>query len=142
MSDDKRIPNPAEIQREVAEFLKSKYGDRIFIPPQPDLASDEEAPRTEKRGVGRIRFDMKPEELEAYLKEYVIGQDEALEILATKICTHFNRMRLEMENQLEDLVGNIKPNILMIGPTGVGKTYMIRLIAKKIGVPFVKADAT
>lgn len=142
MSDDKRIPNPAEIQREVAEFLKSKYGDRIFIPPQPDLAGEEEAPRAEKRGVNQIRFDMKPEELESYLKQFVVGQDEAIEVLATKICTHFNRMRLEMESRLEELVGNIKPNILMIGPTGVGKTYMIRLIAKKIGVPFVKADAT
>ncbi len=142
MSNDKRIPNPAEIQREVAEFLKSKYGDRIFIPPQPDVAGEDEGERVTETGVKRIRFDMKPEELEAYLKEYVVGQDDAIEVLATKICTHFNRMRLETEEELEELVGNIKPNILMIGPTGVGKTYMIRLIAKKIGVPFVKADAT
>jgi ATP-dependent Clp protease ATP-binding subunit ClpX len=81
--------------------------------------------------------------LERYLKKYVVGQDEALEILATKICTHFNRMKYEKTLPAEDeLVGNIKSNVLMIGPTGVGKTYLIKLIAKKIGVPFVKGDAT
>ena len=139
---DKRFPDPMQIQREVAEFLKSKYGDRVIIPPQPDTAGEGPGDTGKEEGVKRIRFDMKPEELEAFLKEYVIGQDEAIEVLATKICTHFNRMRHEHEEELEELVGNIKPNILMIGPTGVGKTYLIRLIAKRIGVPFVKGDAT
>jgi endopeptidase Clp ATP-binding regulatory subunit ClpX len=92
----------------------------------------------------RIDFTMKPEELEAYLNGYVVDQPEAVEVLATKICTHFNRMRLEIEEgTLADaILGNIKSNILMIGPTGVGKTYIIKLIAHRIGVPFVKGDAT
>ena len=87
----------------------------------------------------KINFTMKPEELEAYLNEYVIKQERAKEILATKICTHFNRIRLSDESAP---VGNIKNNIIMIGPTGVGKTFLIKLIAQKIGVPFVKGDAT
>ena len=90
-----------------------------------------------------FKFDIIPEELEEYLNTYVVAQPEAVEVIATKVCTHFNRMNLEQSLPEEErLVGNIKSNILLIGPTGVGKTYIIKLIAKKIGVPFVKADAT
>ncbi len=88
-----------------------------------------------------FNFDLKPEELETYLDQYVIEQGEAKGILATKICTHFNRLNLPLESE-EEVVGNIKNNVLMIGPTGVGKTFLIRLIARKLGVPFVKGDAT
>ncbi len=86
------------------------------------------------------QFDMKPEELLGYLNRYVVKQDDAKEIIATKVCTHFNRLRLGEEVERPET--DIKNNIIMVGPTGVGKTYIIRLIAKKIGVPFVKADAT
>ena len=87
-----------------------------------------------------IEFDLIPEQLEAYLDKYVIGQPEAKSVLATKICTHFNRLKLVDKN--DSGLGNIKNNVLLIGPTGVGKTYLIKLIANKIGVPFVKGDAT
>jgi endopeptidase Clp ATP-binding regulatory subunit ClpX len=91
----------------------------------------------------KINFNLLPEELEEYLNRYVIGQESAIEIIATKVCTHFNRMKIEMTiPEDQRIVGNIKSNMLLIGPTGVGKTYIIKLIAKKIGVPFVKADAT
>ena len=65
--------------------------------------------------------------------------------MATKVCTHFNRIKafeLQNKNKRHENVGEIKNNIIMIGPTGVGKTYLVKLIAKKIGVPFVKGDAT
>ena len=81
-------------------------------------------------------------ELEEYLNRFVVDQEDAVEVLATKICTHFNRMKIEEENRLSKIVGNVKSNILMLGPTGVGKTYIVKLIANKIGVPFVKGDAT
>ncbi len=96
-------------------------------------------------GVNKIRFDMKPDELESYLNQYVIRQDEPKAILATKICTHYNRIRyLQSLARFgsEPMVGRIKNNILLIGPTGVGKTYLVKLIAQKLGVPFVKGDAT
>ncbi|MBW2593632.1 MAG: AAA family ATPase, partial [Deltaproteobacteria bacterium] len=91
-----------------------------------------------------IDFDIKPEELIAYLDQYIIKQDNAKAVLSTKICTHFNRIKQAQADSdyHPDMVGGIKNNILMIGPTGVGKTYMIKLIANKIGVPFVKGDAT
>ena len=92
----------------------------------------------------KINFDLKPEELIAYLDQYVVKQDSAKAILSTKICTHFNRIQRTMESDdpIGNMVGSIKNNVLMIGPTGVGKTYIIKLIADKIGVPFVKGDAT
>ena len=60
-------------------------------------------------------------------------QESAKAILATKICTHFNRIKRYQASPdtVNDMVGSIKNNVLMIGPTGVGKTYMIKLIAKK-----------
>ncbi len=90
-----------------------------------------------------LNFDLKPEELEAHLEEYLIGQKEAKAVLATKMCTHFHRVRymLEKGGRFND-AGFVKNNIIMIGPTGVGKTYMVKLVANRLGVPFVKGDAT
>jgi endopeptidase Clp ATP-binding regulatory subunit ClpX len=147
---DSKIPDQKDLEKELNEYLGKKYGDRIrlvvpmlFPKPQVEEVSKEEKEVGE--GKNKIHFDLKPEELEAFLDDYIIRQNEAKEILATKICTHFNRIKFtEMtkgRNRYEG-VGQIKNNILMIGPTGVGKTYLIKLIAKRIGVPFVKGDAT
>ncbi len=96
------------------------------------------------RAKSAIKFDLTPEELIAWLDQYVIRQDYAKAVLATKICTHFNRIRRinSSPNLAFEMVGSIKNNVLMLGPTGVGKTYLVKLIAQKIGVPFVKGDAT
>lgn len=90
-----------------------------------------------------IHFDINPEELIAYLNSYIVGQPHAVEVVATKICTHFHRMQLERRRpELPRIVGHVKSNILLIGPTGVGKTYLVKLIAHRLNVPFVKGDAT
>lgn len=144
-----KIPDPKELEKELNDYLSKKYGSRIklatpMIVPQKDEELIEEQPET-KQETKKIRFDLMPEELEAYLNEYVVKQDDAKEVLATKICTHFNRIKYWEEHEHKEKyerVGMIKNNIIMIGPTGVGKTYLIKLIAKKIGVPFVKGDAT
>lgn len=147
MSKEK-IPNPSELEKELNEYLSKKYGDKVRLS-VPFLFPENESLKTEERSgsvkkvnrapVPNINFSMKPRELEAYLNEYVVKQDRAKEILATKICTHFNRIKQQVRYPGP---GNIKNNILMIGPTGVGKTFLIKLIAQKIGVPFVKGDAT
>jgi endopeptidase Clp ATP-binding regulatory subunit ClpX len=145
-----KLPDQKELEKELNEYLGKKYGDRIrlVVPMLFPKAQTEEVSKEEKEvggGKSKIHFDMKPEELEAFLNDYIVRQDEAKEILATKICTHFNRIRFTEHTQGRnryDGVGHIKNNILMVGPTGVGKTYLIKLIAKKIGVPFVKGDAT
>ena len=145
-----KLPDQKELEKELNEYLGKKYGDRIrlVVPMLFPKAQTEEVSKEEKEvggGKSKIHFDMKPEELEAFLNDYIVRQGEAKEILATKICTHFNRIRFTEHTKGRnryDGVGHIKNNILMIGPTGVGKTYLIKLIAKKIGVPFVKGDAT
>jgi len=147
---DQRIPSQKELEKELSDYLSKKYGDRIKIVspilfPQSDPEKTEEAGKAGGKKSGAPAFDMKPEELESYLDGYVIKQEQAKGVLSTKICTHFNRIkslskRIKKENPFS--VGMIKNNILMIGPTGVGKTYLIKLIAQKIGVPFVKGDAT
>ncbi len=147
---EQRIPSQKELEKELSDYLSKKYGDRIKIVspilfPQSDPRKKDEAAKAGERKTGAPAFDMKPEELESYLDGYVVKQDQAKAVLATKICTHFNRIKsLERRSKKENpfSVGMIKNNILMIGPTGVGKTYLIKLIAQKIGVPFVKGDAT
>lgn len=141
-----KIPDPKELEKELSDYLSKKYGSRIrVLTPQLITKPDKNEEGKGKSNIlGKIDFNLKPEELEAYLDEYVIKQDVAKSILATKVCTHFNRIRhsLEQGREPESAVGSIKNNIILIGPTGVGKTYLVKLIAKKIGVPFIKGDAT
>ncbi|MBT5872758.1 MAG: AAA domain-containing protein, partial [Candidatus Latescibacteria bacterium] len=134
----KETPNLGDIQKDLKSFFQNKYGADVAFA-QAEQEGTPAGPETEEEPSANIMFNMKPEELEAYLDQYVIRQSGAKEVLATKICTHFNRIMLDEE---DDSVGNIKNNIILIGPTGVGKTYLIKLIAKKLGVPFVKGDAT
>ncbi|MFA6223901.1 MAG: AAA family ATPase [Desulfomonilaceae bacterium] len=145
------LPDPKEIEKEINDFLADKYGNRIRIMgtqlgpwPGTEESGQGQIPATEIKS-GNIRFDMKPAELHEYLDRFVVRQNVAKEILATKICTHFNRIRYFQEHgdtYDREGIGRIKNNIILIGPTGVGKTYLIKLIARKIGVPFVKGDAT
>jgi endopeptidase Clp ATP-binding regulatory subunit ClpX len=141
-----KIPDQKELEKELSDYLTKKYGSRIkVISPYWVAKPAADAKKEGKEDkLSQINFDLKPEELEAYLNEYVIKQEDAKSILATKICTHFNRIRhyLEKGREPEPGVGAIKNNIILIGPTGVGKTYLIKLIANKLGVPFVKGDAT
>ena len=144
--DMSKIPDQKELEKEISDYLTKKYGSRIKVISPYWVAK----PDTDAKGKGtsdklsQINFDLKPEELEAFLNEYVIKQEDAKSILATKVCTHFNRIRhyLEKGREPEPGVGAIKNNIILIGPTGVGKTYLIKLIANKLGAPFVKGDAT
>ena len=144
--NSEKIPNPREIEKEISDFLNRKYGDQVKIVSPIVMPQEENSGDTDDSGkTGHaIDFDLKPEELIRYLDQYIIRQDTAKQILATKICTHFNRIRYQRRghNSQQETTGGIKNNVLMIGPTGVGKTYMIKLIANKLGVPFVKGDAT
>jgi adenylate kinase family enzyme len=143
---NEKIPDPKELEKELGDFLAKKFGGSvklatpIVLPQAAESDSGEPPPQKGKT----IQFDLKPQDLIAYLDQYVVKQTSAKDILATKICTHFNRIKhvQSAPDDFSDMVGVIKNNVLMLGPTGVGKTYMVRLIAKKIGVPFVKGDAT
>ncbi len=138
--------DPKKIEKELGEFLNKKFGGNVKII-SPSIQTQQEAisgkiPSKGKEGL--LNFNLKPADLIAYLDQYVVRQDKAKSILSTKICTHFNRIRHQETSggEIFKITGNIKSNILMLGPTGIGKTYLIKLIARKLGVPFVKADAT
>ncbi|MBN1227648.1 MAG: AAA family ATPase [Deltaproteobacteria bacterium] len=147
--EEQKIPSQKELERELSDYLSKKYGDRIKIVspllyPQGDQEKTTGKNKKNDKEDGPS-FDMKPEELNSYLDGYVVKQDQAKGILSTKICTHFNRiksLKKRSKNKNTFSVGMIKNNVLLIGPTGVGKTYLIKLIAQKIGVPFIKGDAT
>lgn len=81
---------------------------------------------------------IKPEEMKAFLDEYVIGQDEAKKVLSVAVYNHYKRIMAGKELGVELQ----KSNILMLGPTGCGKTLLAQTLAKVLNVPFAIADAT
>jgi len=85
-------------------------------------------------------FDKTPREVKAFLDRFVIKQEEAKKVLSVALCDHYHHVRLHQEGK--SLTDYAKQNIILIGPTGVGKTYLIRKAAELIGVPFIKGDAT
>ena len=81
---------------------------------------------------------LKPEEIKAFLDEYVIGQDDAKKVLSVAVYNHYKRIMAD-----KDLGVDLqKSNILMLGPTGCGKTLLAQTLAKVLNVPFAIADAT
>lgn len=84
----------------------------------------------------------KPHEIKAYLDQYIIGQDDAKKVLAVAVYNHYKRLK---HNKSADLKNNVeiqKSNILLVGPTGSGKTLLAQTLAKMLDVPFAVADAT
>ena len=148
MITDKKLPTPEEIEKEFQEFFQKKYGDGVSIrvgaihgsQVTPEAVMEEEVPEPPK--TFDLKFDLKPKEIKQYLDRYVIKQDDAKKALAIAVCDHYNHVRECHENPDAADIDYSKQNIVMLGPTGVGKTYLVRHIAKLIGVPFVKADAT
>ena len=84
-----------------------------------------------------------PREIYDFLEEYVVGQDPAKRALAVAVYNHYKRIRSQESSQADDDGVEIaKSNILMVGPTGSGKTYLAQTLAKKLDVPFAAVDAT
>lgn len=96
-----------------------------------DLLKDESDSKPDKAA------DLDPKQLKAYLDQYVISQDRAKMVLAVAVVNHYKRMRRKAKDP--DVA---KANILVIGPTGSGKTLLAKTVAKYLDVPFVIADAT
>lgn len=93
----------------------------------------------EKKQAGVLKDNLKkPREIVEFLDQYVVGQDRAKRSIAVAVYNHYKRIN-NLGNPSVDLE---KSNILMIGPTGSGKTYLARSLAKILGVPFAIADAT
>ena len=89
-----------------------------------------------------LSFKLRPREVREHLDRFVIGQVEAKKVLAVAVCDHYNHIRRCLADPKLADQDYTKPNILLLGPTGSGKTYLMKNIAKLLGVPFVKGDAT
>ena len=81
---------------------------------------------------------LKPKEIKEFLDQYVVGQEEAKKVLSVSVYNHYKRITSQRESDIELQ----KSNILMLGPTGSGKTYLAQTLAKLLNVPFAIADAT
>lgn len=90
---------------------------------------------------GEIEGVLKPHEINEKLNEYVIGQDEAKRILSVAVYNHYKRIASPAEETSEDIELQ-KSNVLLVGPTGSGKTYLAQTLARILEVPFAIADAT
>jgi endopeptidase Clp ATP-binding regulatory subunit ClpX len=129
------MPNPEEVQARLSELMSQHFG----------APAEFEEEVIEK--VDPLVFDKLPRDIKAHLDRYVIKQDEAKKVLSIAVCDHYNHVRHLRTLRAEDAarasrLEYVKQNVLLIGPTGVGKTYLVKHIAELIGVPFVKADAT
>src|SRR5438067_1513556 len=129
--------------------MKQNFGDRVsvatFAEPEPAPAEEEEKPN--KTDQEKFEFNILPRDIKAHLDRFVIKQDEAKKVLSIAVCDHYNHVNHVRQLERENANGAVeteyaKQNVILVGPTGVGKTYLIKHIADLIKVPFVKADAT
>jgi endopeptidase Clp ATP-binding regulatory subunit ClpX len=131
---------PEEFQRHLTDFVRQQFQNARSAPAaEPDGgAAAREAEAAAKKDP--LQFKHTPREVKAFLDRFVIKQDEAKKVLSVALCDHYHHVRLALEGK--ELPNYAKQNIILLGPTGVGKTFLIRKAADLIGVPFVKADAT
>jgi ATP-dependent Clp protease ATP-binding subunit ClpX len=143
------FPSPEELKTKITEFMKQNFGDRVSVAafPAPEPAESETEEKSQKIDSHEFEFNFLPRDIKAHLDRFVIKQDEAKKVLAIAVCDHYNHAKylrqLEKENpKAAEQTEYTKQNVILVGPTGVGKTYLIKHIADLIKVPFVKADAT
>ena len=147
MSEKDSQHSADQLPKEVREALKGTPFHSFFSDSSPSpsgvSSANASAAEPENELLKRIReFSLKPREIRDHLDRFVIQQAEAKKVLSVAICDHYNHVRECIANPDLRERDYAKQNILLLGPTGVGKTYLMRCIARLIGVPFVKADAT
>ncbi|HEX4085074.1 MAG TPA: AAA family ATPase [Chthoniobacteraceae bacterium] len=141
------FPSPEELQKKLSDFMKSQFGNHVSISTQVSPAQEGPAGEPLRPSDEAFKFGHLPRDIKAHLDRYVIRQDDAKRVLAIAVCDHYNNVNYMRKLEAEDEkkareTEYTKQNVILLGPTGVGKTYLVKHIAELIGVPFVKADAT
>jgi endopeptidase Clp ATP-binding regulatory subunit ClpX len=133
---------PAEndpLHAKLQEFLRRNLEPGGGFAPQAESVNAEGAdPGIKPKSP--FAFDLTPRQVKAHLDRFVIKQDEAKKVLAITVCDHYHHVQAVVEGK--GVPNYIKQNVLIMGPTGVGKTYLVKCLAELIGVPMVRADAT
>jgi ATP-dependent Clp protease ATP-binding subunit ClpX len=138
---DPNFPGPDELQRRLQAFLQSAFQQQGAAAAETAGAPVDEVAEDD----GIFDFRLTPREIKAHLDRFVIKQDEAKKVLSIAVCDHYNHAKFLRERAARGETAPVeyaKQNVIITGPTGVGKTYLVKHIAELIGVPFVKADAT
>jgi len=138
---DPNLPIPEQLHQKLQEFLRSSFAQNQATPAQSGEPAElpiKEAPPQP------FAFDFTPKDIKRHLDRFVIRQDDAKKALGIAVCDHYHHAQYAASLPPEEAakVEYAKQNVVLVGPTGVGKTYLVKHVAELIGVPFVKADAT
>lgn len=148
---DSTLPDPEEIKNDFEEYIRNKLGSEFHVTSSIDFQNinnnfSEDMNQSNKflnsNSNLNLNFSLTPKELKEDLDRYIIKQSEAKKALAIAICDHYRYVQSLVNKEFKLSTHYKKQNILLLGPTGVGKSYLVQKIAAKIGVPFIHADAT
>ena len=120
---------------ECVELCNEILDEEFFESKEKEGSADGGAPEKEEKAIP------KPHEIKEYLDQYIVGQDDAKKVLSVAVYNHYKRLKHNKEHN-KDSVEIQKSNILLVGPTGSGKTLLAQTLAKMLDVPFAVADAT
>ncbi len=133
-------PNFEEFQKQMADFMRHQFQPSSTTPTTDSDSSGDATDPSPTEEDDSFDFDLIPRDVKAHLDRFVIRQETAKRVLSVALCDHYNHVKLAQQGKSQS--NYAKQNIILVGPTGVGKTYLIKSIADLIGVPFVKGDAT